>query len=47
MSDIALYHPHFHFEDEGWLKAAALYWPKIARIVPAHCRPRDAPACAG
>lgn len=34
MRDIALYYPYIHVRDDAWLKAAALYWPKIARIVP-------------
>jgi hypothetical protein len=34
MHDIALYYPHMHFRDDAWLKAAALYWPRIARIKP-------------
>lgn len=29
-----LYYPYFHIRDEGWLKIAALYWPKIIRVVP-------------
>jgi hypothetical protein len=32
---IGLYYPYVHFHDKSWLKVAALYWPKIARIVPA------------
>jgi hypothetical protein len=31
---IGLYYPYVHFHDKTWLKVAALYWPKIARIVP-------------
>ncbi|MFJ4901116.1 DUF6236 family protein [Streptomyces sp. NPDC088727] len=34
MRDIALYYPYIHVRDERWLKAAALYWPRIARVVP-------------
>jgi len=30
----ALYYPFIHFKDERWLKLAALYWDKVARIVP-------------
>ena len=30
----ALYYPYTHFKDERWLKLAALYWDKVARIVP-------------
>ena len=33
-ADVALYYPFVHFMDEGWLKLAALYWPRITRIVP-------------
>jgi hypothetical protein len=29
-----LYYPYVHFQDEGWLKAAALYWDEMNRIVP-------------
>lgn len=36
-----LYYPYFHVRDERWLKVAALYWPKIVRIVPGDYRPRD------
>jgi hypothetical protein len=43
MSDIALYYPYLHFQDEGWLKTAVLFWPKIGRIVPGDFRPRDTP----
>jgi hypothetical protein len=35
MSDIALYFPHIWVRDASWLKAALLYWPRIARMVPA------------
>jgi hypothetical protein len=31
---IGLYFPFIHFRDEAWLKLSALYWDKIARIVP-------------
>jgi Family of unknown function (DUF6236) len=31
---IGLYYPFIHFKDERWLKLVALYWPKLARIVP-------------
>jgi Family of unknown function (DUF6236) len=30
---IGLYYPYVHFRDERWLKLAALYWPRMARIV--------------
>jgi hypothetical protein len=29
-----LYYPYVHFREERWLKMAALYWPRLARIVP-------------
>ena len=29
-----LYFPYIHFRDDNWIKVAALYWPKMARIVP-------------
>lgn len=32
---MGLYYPYVHFRYKNWLKVAALYWPKIARIVPA------------
>ena len=28
-----LYYPYIHFQDEGWLKTAALYWDSMGRIV--------------
>ena len=31
---IALYYPYTHFHDRNWLKTAALYWPRMARIAP-------------
>jgi len=34
MRDIALYYPYIHVRDDAWLKAAALYWPRIARLAP-------------
>jgi hypothetical protein len=36
-----LYYPYFHVRNERWLKVAALYWPKIVRIVPADYQTRD------
>ncbi|MFJ6755624.1 DUF6236 family protein [Streptomyces sp. NPDC091273] len=30
-----LYYPYIHFRDDSWLKAAALYWPRLGRVVPA------------
>ncbi|MFE5566603.1 DUF6236 family protein [Amycolatopsis japonica] len=38
MDSIALYYPYIHVRDDTWLKYAALYWPKLARL-----RPRDYP----
>ena len=34
MPDIALYYPYTHIRDEAWLKAAALYLPKLALLAP-------------
>lgn len=31
---IGLYYPYIHFRDEKWMKIAALYWPRMARVVP-------------
>lgn len=36
-----LYYPYIHFRDESWLKAAALYWPGLGRVVPAGYPVRD------
>jgi hypothetical protein len=36
-----LYYPYLHFQDEGWLKAAALYWDGMNRIVPYGARLDD------
>lgn len=33
-SNIGLYYPFIHFKDDNWLKLSALYWDKMARIVP-------------
>ena len=33
-----LYYPFIHFKDDGWLKLTALYWDKMARIVPSSYR---------
>ncbi|MGC5322406.1 DUF6236 family protein [Micromonospora arida] len=30
-----LYFPYVHVRDDDWLKAAALYWPDVRRLVPA------------
>ena len=34
MPDIALYYPYTHIRDQAWLKAVALYLPKLALIAP-------------
>ncbi|HEX7306558.1 DUF6236 family protein [Lentzea sp.] len=34
-SSIAFYYPYIHIRDDTWLKYAAMYWPKITRLVPA------------
>ncbi|MFI8822651.1 DUF6236 family protein [Streptomyces sp. NPDC053431] len=34
MQRIGLYYPYIHCRDERWLKLTALYWPKLARVVP-------------
>lgn len=36
-----LYYPFFHVRDDRWLKIAALYWPKIVRLVPDRYEPRN------
>jgi Family of unknown function (DUF6236) len=41
MHEIGLYHPRIHLPSDGWVKAAALYWTKIARVVPEGYTPRD------
>ncbi|MFE0174891.1 DUF6236 family protein [Streptomyces sp. NPDC059002] len=33
MQTIGLYYPHVHVQKDVWLKTAALYWPKLARVV--------------
>src|SRR4051812_4547526 len=30
---IGLYYPFIHFQDDAWVKLAALYWARLARIV--------------
>jgi Family of unknown function (DUF6236) len=32
LPEMGLYYPYVHFRDERWLKLAALYWPRMARI---------------
>ena len=36
-----LYYPFFHVRDDHWLKVSALYWPRIARLVPERYPTRD------
>jgi hypothetical protein len=36
-----LYYPYIRFRDEGWLKASALYWDTMSRIVPTGHSPED------
>jgi hypothetical protein len=38
METIGLYYPYINIRDPNWLKVALLYWPKIARILPAEYR---------
>jgi hypothetical protein len=41
LPEFGLYYPFINFRDDQWLKIAALYWPKMARIVPADYPTRD------
>lgn len=34
VNQTGLYYPYIHFRNEDWLKVSALYWNKVARIVP-------------
>ena len=43
MQHPGLYFPYVHIRDEVWLKAAALYWPSLRRLVPAGYRKHDSP----
>lgn len=36
-----LYYPFFHVRDDRWLKVSALYWPRMARLVPEGYPTRD------
>src|SRR5438309_8952196 len=36
-----LYYPFIHFKDDRWVKLAALYWDRMARIVPQHYTTED------
>jgi hypothetical protein len=44
LPELGLYYPFINFRDDQWLKIAALYWPKMARIVPAGYPTRDSEA---
>lgn len=41
MQRIGLYYPYVHFRDPAWVKAAALYLPQVARVVPQGFRLAD------
>ncbi|MEU0860804.1 DUF6236 family protein [Streptomyces griseofuscus] len=41
MVAIGLYYPYVHFRDLAWIKAAALYMPQLARVVPPGFRVSD------
>lgn len=43
LTKAGLYYPYIHFRDDTWMKAAALYWPAMARIVPHGYPTRDSP----
>ncbi|MFI9812194.1 hypothetical protein [Saccharothrix variisporea] len=43
MHPIALYYPYVHLRDERWLKCAALYWPRLARLRVGDYTPEDSP----
>lgn len=43
MDAIGLYYPYFHVRDDSWLKQAALYLPKVARIHPPDHPYHDSP----
>lgn len=38
---IGLYYPFIHFKNDAWLKLSALYWDRMARIVPPSYRTDD------
>jgi len=40
---IAFYYPYIHVRDDTWLKYAAMYWPKITRLVPQGYSTADSP----
>lgn len=41
MQRTGLYYPYVHFRDPAWIKAAALYLPEMARVVPRGFRVSD------
>jgi hypothetical protein len=43
---MAVYYPYIHIRDERWLKvAAALYWPRMVRIVSPDYPTRNSEGC--
>ena len=40
---MAVYYPYIHIRDERWLKVAALYWPRMVRIVSPDYPTRNSP----
>ena len=38
---MAVYYPYIHFRDDRWLKVAALYWPRMVRLVGVDYPTRD------
>ena len=40
---IGLYYPFIHFQDDRWVKLAALYWGRMGRIVPPGYATHDSP----
>lgn len=46
MRRIGLYYPYVHMRDENWMKVAALYWPRMARVVPRGFPVADSPVAA-
>lgn len=41
--EAGLYFPFVHIRDDDWLKAAALYWPSVRRLVPRGYAKHDSP----
>ncbi|MCC8250063.1 DUF6236 family protein [Saccharothrix luteola] len=46
LEPIALYYPYIHIRDDRWLKYAALYWWKMARLKPIGYPAGDSPEAA-